>query len=193
MASRLRVRSTAVAHALALRAVHGPRVKPGAVRRLLVAHHLLPGDTIMLTALLAKARSVYPEAEIAMTVRPALAPLYATLPYGVHARPFEPRDYATLNALLADRGYDLALVPGDNRFSWLAAALDAGWVAAFAGDRPATKSWMVDELVPYPGEPMAWSDMNTLLLPGPAPRPYRPSDWPAPPAAPFERPAGRYA
>lgn len=193
MASRLRVRSTVVAHALALRAVRGPRVKPGVVRRLLVAHHLLAGDTIMLTALLAKARSVYPEAEIAMTLRPALAPLYKTLPYGVHALPFEPRDFNTLNALLSDRGYDLALVPGDNRHSWLAAALDASWVVAFAGDRPPTKSWMVDELVSYPNEPMAWSDMNTLLLPGPAPQPYRPSDWPAPPVAAFERPAGRYA
>ena len=193
MASRFRVRSTVVAHALALRTVRGPRVRPGTVRRLLVAHHLLAGDTLMLTALLAKARSRYPEAEIAMTVRPALAPLYKTLPYGVQALPFEPRDYATLNALLAERGYDLALVPGDNRFSWLAAALDASWVVAFSGDRPAAKSWMVDEFASYPGTPMAWSDMSTRLLDGPPPRPYRPADWPAPPAAPFERPAGRYA
>ena len=139
--SRLRVRSSVVAHALALRAVHGPRVRPGAVRRLLIAHHLLAGDTIMLTPLLAKARERFPQAAIAMMVRPALAPLYKTLPYGVQALPFEPRDYATLNALLSDHRYDLALVPGDNRYSWLAAALDAQWVVAFAGDRPAVKSW----------------------------------------------------
>jgi ADP-heptose:LPS heptosyltransferase len=52
---------------------------------------------------------------------------------------------------------------------------------------------MVDEFVSYPVTPMAWSDMNTLLLDGSPPGAYAPADWPAPPAAPFERPAGRYA
>jgi ADP-heptose:LPS heptosyltransferase len=128
-----------------------------------------------------------------MTVRPSLMPFYAGRPYGVQAMPFDPRDGASLDVLLQDRGYDLALVPGDNRYSWLAAALDAAWVIAFAGDRPAHKSWMVDELVPYSATPMAWADMNTLLVEGPAPKKYAPSDWPAPPCAPFERPSGRYA
>ena len=40
-------------------------------RRILVLHHLLLGDTLMLTALLAKLRAQYPAAEIAMTVAPA--------------------------------------------------------------------------------------------------------------------------
>jgi ADP-heptose:LPS heptosyltransferase len=98
-----------------------------------------------------------------------------------------------LGELLAEQGFDLALVPGDNRYSWLAAALDAAWIVAFAGDRPAPKSWMVDELVPYPDVPMAWSDMNLRLVPGAYAQKYHPADWPAPSFAPFDRPAGRYA
>ena len=193
LSTRLKVRSRVIAHALALRTIRGPRVRPGTVRRLLVAHNLLAGDTLMLAPLFAKARERYPGAFIATTVRPALVPLYAGRPYGVDAFAFEPRDSGTLSVLLAERGFDLALVPGDNRYSWLAAALDASWAVAFAGDRPAHKNWMVDEFVSYPATPMAWSDMNTLLLDGPPPGAYAPADWPAPPAAPFERPGGRYA
>ena len=192
-ASRFAVRSRVVTRALALRAARGPRLRPEAVRRVLVAHHLLAGDTLMLTALLAKARERYPEASIAMTVRPPIVPLYAGRPYGVQAKPFDPRDARTLDALLEEPGFDLALVPGDNRYSWLAASLDAAWVVAFGGDRPASKSWMVDELRPYRATPSAWSDMAADLIDGAAPRPYHPRDWPAPPAAPFDRPSGRYA
>jgi len=192
--SRFGVRARVVGHALALRLVRGPRQRPGEVRRALVAHHLLAGDTLMLTPLLAKLRAVYPDAEIAMTVRRALAPLYAGRPYGVDALPFDPRDAGALRELLDEsNGFDLAIVPGDNRYSWLAAALDSAWVVAFAGDRPAAKSWMVDELVPFPEIAMAWSDMNLRLVPGAFADKYNPADWPAPPYAPFERPAGRYA
>ncbi len=191
--SRLAVRSRVLAHALALRVARGPRQRPGSVRRVLVAHHLLAGDTLMLAPLLAKLRERYPGAEIVMTVRPGLAALFAGKPYGVNAVAFDPRDPATLDELIQERAYDLAFVPGDNRYSWLAAALDSAWVVAFAGDRPAHKSWMVDELVPYPQQPMAWSDMNTRLVEGDFARKYQPSDWPSPPAAPFERPPGRYA
>jgi ADP-heptose:LPS heptosyltransferase len=191
--SRVAVRSRVLAHALGLRAVRGPRIRPAEVRRVLIAHHLLLGDTLMLAPLLAKLRERHPRAQLVMTVRPAFMPFFETRPYAVRAMPFDPRRGASLDALLQDRGYDLALVPGDNRYSWLAAALDAAWVVAFAGDRPAHKSWMVDELLPYPDTPMALADMNALLLEGPTPRPYTKSDWPAPPAAAFTAPSGRYA
>jgi ADP-heptose:LPS heptosyltransferase len=192
-ASRLAVRTRVVGHALGLRLARGPRQRPGEVRRALIAHHLLAGDTLMLAPLAAKLRERYPAAEIVMTMRPALLPLFAGRPYGLRAVAFDPRRPGTLDALLQERGFDLALVPGDNRYSWLAAALDAAWVVAFAGDRPAHKSWMVDELVDYPARPMAWADMNTLLVGDGLPTKYRPADWPTPPCAPFERPGGRYA
>ena len=107
--------------------------------------------------------------------------------------PYDPRDARTLERFDAARGYDLALVPGDNRFSWLALALGARWIVAFGGDRPAHKSWPVDERRAYPDAPAAWGDMVAGLVDGPPPRPYRPEDWPDPEHAPFDAPAGPYA
>lgn len=168
------------------------RCAPETPRRILIVHHLLLGDTLMLTPLLAKLRQNHPDAEIVMAVPKAIAPLYAGRPYGVEALPYDPRDIATLRALRRRRGFDLALVPGDNRFSWLARALRARWVVAFAGDIPAWKNWPVDQLPPYPASPAAWGDMVASLVAGPPPVPYRVEDWPAPGFVPFELPAQPY-
>lgn len=168
------------------------RGRPASPRRILIAHHLLLGDTLMLTPLLAKLREQHPQAHIAMTMRRAFASLYAARPYGIEPIVFEPRDAATLDALLAPEGFDLAFVPGDNRHAWLAAAAGARWIVAHAGDRPAYKSWPADELQPYPGQPAAWGDMIAMLAEGPAPRPYRPQDWPLPACAPFDKPDRQY-
>lgn len=155
--------------------------KPGAhPRRILIAHHLLIGDTVMLTPLLAKLRQHYPATQIVMTVRPGMAVLYQTQPYGVEALPYDPSLAHTLLALWSQRGFDLAIVPGDNRFSWSARGLGAKWIVAFAGDRPAYKSWFVDVLIPYPSDPATWGDMVAELIPGASPRPYRSADWPGP-------------
>jgi ADP-heptose:LPS heptosyltransferase len=169
------------------------RRKPEAPRRILVAHNLLAGDTLMLTALVAKLRERYPDADIAMTVRPAVLPLYSQSPYGLRALAYDPRRGDTLRALLEEPGFDLALVPGDNRHSWLAAALGARWIVAFGGDRPRYKSWPVDETRRYRQTPAAWGDMAADLADGPAPRAYSPADWPAPACAAFDAPRGRYA
>ena len=72
-------------------------------------------------------------------MRRSVAPLYAGRPYGVRALVYEPREPGTLAAFFDEPGFDLALVPGDNRYSWLAAAAGARWIVAFAGDRPAAK------------------------------------------------------
>jgi ADP-heptose:LPS heptosyltransferase len=181
-----------VAPRAALRMLRG-RARPEAPHRILLAHHLLAGDVFMLAGLLAKLRERHPGADVAMTVRPALMPFFAGRPYGVRAIAYDPRDAGTLDALFAEPGFDLALVPGDNRYSWLAAAAGARWIVAFAGDRPGYKSWPVDELRPLRDRPAAWSDMAADLADGAAPRAFRPGDWPAPVAVPFERPAGRYA
>ena len=169
------------------------RERPAAPRRILIAHHLLAGDVLMLTPLLAKLRERHVDAEIVLAARRAVAPLYSGHPYGARAQVYEPRDAATLDAFLDGADFDLALVPGDNRYSWLAAAANARWIVAFDGDRPSYKSWPVDELRPFPSAPAAWSDMAAGLADGPPPRAYRPADWPAPEFAPFEMPAGRYA
>jgi ADP-heptose:LPS heptosyltransferase len=193
MSSRVPGRVRVVLKATAKRFVSQQRrAFPAEPRKILVVPTILIGDTLLVTPLLAKLRERYPQAEVTMTVRRSLMPLYARRPYGVIAVPYDPRDPSTVDALLRQGDFDLALVPGDNRHSWLAAAADARWIVAFAGDYPAYKSWPVDEEVPMPARPMAWSDISATLVPGPAPQPFKPGDWPAPPSAPFERPAAGY-
>ena len=187
--SRLGGRVRTVARALALR--RRARIAPRDPQRILVAHHLLLGDTLMLTPLLKKLRTLHPHADIAMTLPRAIAPLYATAPYGVRALAFDPRQSAA--ALYAEAPFDLALVPGDNRYAWLAAAMRARHIVAFAGDRPAIKSWHVDRQVDYAQRPGAWGDLVAQLVEGPAPEPYRTQEWRAPPHAAFARPSPPYA
>jgi len=165
-----------------------PMVSP---RRILIAHHLLLGDTIMLTPLIAKLRERHPAADIAMTVPRAYAPLYAGRPYGVRALPGDPRRPAP--HLYDEAPFDVAYVPGDIRYAWLAAAMRARSIVAFAGDRPVTKNWPIDALTPYPDAPGAWGDLVATLVEGPPPRPYSTRDWPAPACAAFTRPRAPYA
>ena len=189
MGERFRTRALVVSRAFAQRSVASEA--PAHPRSVLVAHNLLLGDTLMLTALLAKLSAL--GARVTLLASPAAAPLYATRPYGVRALPFRPADSATTRALLQEGPFDLAVVPGDNRYSWLAAAMGAGHIVAHAGDRPWTKDWFVDATRGYSAEPAAWSDMVADLVDGPDPRPYRRGDWAAPPHTPFEAPRSPYA
>lgn len=191
MSSRFSSRVSVIARALGSMLV--PReLSAGPPQRILIAHHLLLGDTLMLTPLLAKLRERHPQAEIVMLAPKASVPLYQQRPYDVTALPHDPRDPSTLRALYEKSGFDLAIVPGDNRYSWLAKALGARHIVAFAGDRPAYKSWPVDELAPYPDTPAAWGDMVAGLVPGPAPAPYHPDAWPDPDCTPIDLPPAPY-
>jgi ADP-heptose:LPS heptosyltransferase len=189
-ATRAAVVSRALRHRLAAPGLATAPVDP---QRILVAHHLLLGDTIMLSPLLAKLRANHPRADIAMTVPPAFLPLYASRPWGVRALAFSPRDSSTVRPLLDEGPFDLAVVPGDNRHAWLAAAMGARHVVAHAGDVPATKSWFVDEARPYRGTPATWGEMVADLVDGEEPPPHARGDWPDPVASPFDRPSSRYA
>ena len=173
----------AVALALAFARWRVRRRKPADPRRILVLHHLLLGDTLMLTPLLAKLRDRYPDARIVMTVAKPFAPLYAGRPYGVVVHPFDPADIATLWPLLRAPRFDLVILPADNRWSWLARGLGAAWIVGIADDRPAHKNWPVDEQVPYSDRPTAFGETAAALVPGAAPRRYAAEDWPAPPDA----------
>ena len=169
------------------------RRAPVAPKKILIVHHLLLGDTLMLTPLLAKCRTLWPDAGIVMTCPVAYAGLYAAQPYGVRAIPYDPRDVSTLKGVLAERAIDLALVPGDNRLSWLARAAGARWIVAFGGDTPPYKNWPIDEFRAYPETPMAWCDLVAGLVDGPAPAPYQAEDWGvAPPAGRFGLPPRPY-
>ena len=170
----------------------GRRVPTPFPVRILIAHYLYLGDTLTVTPLLAKLRQLYPQAEIVMTVPKAIAPLYEGRPYGITPIPYDPQDVSTLNALICNSGFDLAFVPGDNRFSWLARALGAKWIVAFAGDRPAYKNWPVDQFVSFPDAPQTWADMIATLVAGESPPPYQRSSWPDPTCKPIDFPASPY-
>jgi ADP-heptose:LPS heptosyltransferase len=186
MRSRLPSRLYALGHAAST--FVSRRRPPAAVKRLLVAHHLLLGDTIMLTPLLKKARARYPEAEIVMTVPRSFASLYAGRPYGVRALPFDPRSLEDHMAMRREGGFDLALVPGDNRWSWLARMLRARWIVAFQSDRRSYKDVPVDQFVRMSEQPQAWGDIAAALIQGPEPQGYLTEEWPAPVFAPYPRP-----
>jgi ADP-heptose:LPS heptosyltransferase len=91
------------------------------------------------------------------------------------------------------RPFDLAFAVGDNRYSWLAAAMGAAHVVAHDGDAPATKDWFVDEKRAYPRERTPWGEIVAQLADGPDPPPYARGDWPAPSSQPFDLPAAPYA
>ncbi|MEO8849628.1 MAG: glycosyltransferase family 9 protein [Casimicrobiaceae bacterium] len=186
---RLRGRIEVVARALAQRLA--PRRRPRDPRRILVAHHLLLGDTLMLTPLLAKLRERHPAADIVMTVAQSALPLYATRPYGVRAIGWTPRELPP--ALFSEAPFDVAYVPGDNRYAWLAGAMRARWIVAFAGEPSWRRNFAVDHEVPYRATPAAWGDMCADLVQGPAPAPYAMAQWPAPPHASFDLPRAPYA
>lgn len=171
----------------------GRRRRPQDVRRILVTHHpQMIGDLLLLTPLIAKLRECHPSAEIVITTSIATAALYEGRPFGIVAVPFVPRQHGTLRHLLRLGGFDLAVVPGDNRYGWLALALDARWITGFGGDRPAHKNWAFDELSPYPDTPATWGELAATLIPGPPPRPYLADDWPTPRCKPFDRPPAPY-
>ena len=181
-------------HARALpRLARSPAPHGEVPARVLLPHFSRLGDTIMLTALAAKVRELWPAAEIVHVMPQAFVPLYAGRPYGMRAVGWDPRETRTLEALFALGDFDLALVNGDARYSWLAAAMGARRIVAFAGDQPAYKNWPVHEALPMPAVPMSWSDLVATLVPGPPPAPYRRDAWPAPPHAPYGRPEGDYA
>jgi ADP-heptose:LPS heptosyltransferase len=183
--SRLSGRIRIIARAIPKLAFKAFRQRPTDVSSILIAHHLLLGDTLLLTPLVAKLRMQYPHARIALTCPKAIMPLYAGRPYGAEALPFDPRDAASVSAVLKSGPYDLGIVVGDNRHAWLAIAAKCRWIIGHGGDTPAWKNWPLDELHPYPPEPAAWADIAATLIDGPPPAPYRPSDWPAPASAPL--------
>jgi ADP-heptose:LPS heptosyltransferase len=157
------------------------RRKPARPASIFVAHHLLLGDTLLLTPLLAKLREQHADARIVLACPKAIAPLFAAAPFGVEALAFDPRDPVSVRRLLASGPYDLGIVAADNRHSWLALGAGCRWIVAHDGDSPAWKNWPVDEARPYPDVPAAWGDLTADLVDGPPPSAYRPQDWPAPP------------
>ena len=194
--SRFGVRSITALRALASLVTRRARVGEP-VRRILVAHYLLLGDTLLLAPLLKKLAMLYPDAERVVLARPAVAPLFEGRPYGASAMPFNRRDAASRRRVIDSGPYDLAIVPDDNRYAWLARAAGARRVIGFANDKPVWKNLMLDRAVPYPANAAAWADIAARWLvddaAGTSVERFRSNEWPAPEATPFEVPSQSYA
>lgn len=191
--SRLHGRLLVLSRALPALVTSGSRRPSSSPGKILVAHSLLLGDTLMLAPLLAKIRANLPKAETTVTVKPSAMELFASRPYGVKPIAYDPRDPATVREVISAGPFDLALIPGDNRYAWLARAAGARWIRAFSGDRPAYKDWPIDELIDYRATPGNWADLNADLLPGPPPPVYAPGQWPLPKRSANNLPSGKYA
>ena len=190
-ASRLPLRTR-----IAWRALARGRRRPPAedVRRILVAHNLLLGDTLMLTPLVARLRHRHPKAQLVMTCPPAFLPLYEGQPYGLTTVPFEPRDRHSLTRLRALGPFDLAIVPAESRHGWLARAAGARWVRGYAGG-----AWYyrisLDEALPAPDRLTTLPDMMAALAGDASAEDERfnPRDWPPPRRGRFTPPDIPYA
>ncbi len=193
LASRLAVFPRAAANALATAGRRRPRADP---QRILIAHSLLLGDTLMLTALIARLRARYPRAEIVMTVAPAWLPLYSGSPYGVKAIAWDAHaagGFARARRAAGKAAFDLAIVPGDNRHALLARALGARWIVAMEGDRPAWKNRIVDELIAVPDKSISLAEMFAALAGDESDASFDAGAWPPPVFAPFAMPLAPYA
>lgn len=193
MNSRLWGRLFLILMALPQLVVKPWKKKPVSAHRILVLSHLLLGDTLMLTALLKRLHCKYPDAILTLVCQEAVVPLYQTQPYGINAIAFNPKKFSSIFYLIRHcRQYDLAFIPGDNRWSWLALAMGSRWIVAFSGGA-AWKNLPISELKSFPVSILSWGDLVASLA-GDLPRvEYNPDDWIAPSCYPFDLPSSPYA
>ena len=191
MASRAWPRLWVVARAAPHMLVRA-RKRPEIVRRILIAQHLLLGDTIMLAPLLKRLRQRYSDADITMLCNPAYVTLFQKHPYGVTALPYDPRSISSLTKIGKQGRYDIAIVPGDNRWAWLARAMKSRWIVAFESDQRTYKDWPVDQFVSFPSAAQTWGDIAARLCDAVAPEPYGAGEWLQPDFAPFAEPKETY-
>jgi ADP-heptose:LPS heptosyltransferase len=190
--SRNRIKSLARAALGTLRPA--ARTRPENPRSILVLHELLLGDTLMLAPLIARLRALHAGAEIYVTARPEVLPLLSSRPYGVIPIAFSERAANALAGLEAAGDCDLAIVPGENRYTLHARGLGAKWIVAFGGTKQGWKDWAADELIDFPRCSANLADIFAELAGGaPADLRYQRGDWPAPSARPFDLPTSPYA
>jgi len=156
--------------------------------KILIAHHLLLGDTILLTPLLAKIHELYSNAEIFLLVAPHLVPLYKMRPFGVHTLPYHPRKPSLLLSCIINGTYDIAIVPGDNRYSWLARAMGSKTIITLSGDGEKWKDWQSDHFIDWPKNESTLADIFSSLIPGKTKQIFKTSDWPLSKPKTFTRP-----
>ena len=149
-------------------------------QRILIAHHLLLGDTLLLAPLMKRINEKYPHAKKFILVKPSFISLFEMNPYGFQSLSFSPKSFSDFWNIYRNGDYDLTFVMGDNRFSWLARAVGSRWNVGIEGDRPLWKNWMLDEAKSFDLKPATWADMMGRLVDGNNPVPYKKNEWPSP-------------
>ena len=177
--ARLSMRMQIVSKAIKNRFFCAP-VKAKKPQRILIAHYLLLGDTVLLAPLLKKLSEIFPDSERIILCRKNFLDLFQEKPYGFSALVFDRKIPSTLAAITSSGPYDLAFVLGDNRYSWLARAAGARWIVGFKTDQPSWKNLMLDEQhSPNDGEG-TWADRIGQLIDKQSPEPYTLGEWKLP-------------
>lgn len=149
-------------------------------KKILIAHNLLLGDTLLLAPLMKRINEKYPSAKKYILAKPAFVPFFKELPYGFNAFSFNPRSFSDFVGLFLMGPYDQAFVIGDNRYSWLAKAIGSRWSIGISDDIPHWKNWMINEVKPFDKSPATWADMMARLVDGKNPKPYIKNEWACP-------------
>jgi ADP-heptose:LPS heptosyltransferase len=166
-------------------------IKKREPKKILIAHDLLLGDTLLLAPLMKRIYEKYPDQKKYILVKPGFMPLYQTTPYGFKALSFNPKSFLDIWNIFFNGPYDLTFVAGDNRYSWFARAMCSRWIVGIAHDKPQWKNWMLDEAKSFDLKPATWADMMGRLVDGKNPKPYQKNEWSRPDtkklSLPFDR------
>jgi len=149
-------------------------------KRILIAHDLLLGDTLLLAPLMKRLHEKYPHSQKYILVKPLFVPLFKAKPYGFIPLKYNPKSFLDIYQIFLTGPYDQTFVVGDNRFSWLARALGSMWIIGIGDDKPHWKNWMVDEAKSFDIKPATWADMMGRLVDGINPKPYQYNEWTLP-------------
>ncbi len=150
-------------------------------KKILIAHDLLLGDTLLLAPLMKRIHEKYPHAQKYILAKPVFIPLFLNAAYGFKALSFHPKSFLSLWNIFLAGPYDLTFISGDNRYSWLARAMGSRWIVGIEGDKPQWKNWMLDEVEPFDLKAATWADMMGRLVDGQNPKPYQNGEWTRPP------------
>lgn len=173
---RLAVRIVILAIALLNRAFRRP-VRPTNPRRILIAHYLLLGDTILLAPLMKKISQIYPESERVILCREGFTELFAGYPYGFTALAINRRNPNSLLNILSSGPYDLVFVLGDNRYAWLAKASGAAWIIGYSTNKASWKNLMLNEQHSLDDGDGTWADRISRLVDGQSVAAYKKNEW----------------
>jgi ADP-heptose:LPS heptosyltransferase len=160
-----------------LRSLFFWNIKKKDPKKILIAHDLLLGDTLLLAPLMKRIHEKYPNAQKFILAKPIFIPFYTNTPYGFKALSYNPKSFLSLWGVWCEGPYDLAFVAGDNRYSWFARAVGSRWVIGIEGDAPSWKNWMLDDLKSFDDKPAPWADMMGRLVDGKNPKPYQKNEW----------------